>query len=118
MNAAIDSFHKCDAAKAGDFVTAKRALRGKPLKGLMLKGLMVTAAALAVAGCTSSEAVPGPDGQSAILIDCSDAFSYGDCYREAEEQCPAGYELLPPPAVSSTNSQTVILVRCKDEDAS
>ena len=80
-----------------------------------MKGMTMIAAVLAVAGCVQTEVVPGPGGQPAVLIDCSDAWSDGDCYREAEKQCPAGYELLPPPAVAATYSQTVILVRCTGE---
>lgn len=77
-----------------------------------MKGAIMMAAALAVAGCVQAEVVPGPGGQSAVLIDCSDSWSDGDCYREAAKQCPAGYELLPPPAVTSTSSRTSIFVRC------
>ena len=77
-----------------------------------MRGAIMAVAALAVAGCVEADVVPGPGGQPAVLIDCSNAWSDGDCYREAAKQCPAGYELLPSPAKSSQSSQTTIFVRC------
>lgn len=77
-----------------------------------MKSSIIMAAALAVAGCVQTEVVPGPGGRQAILIDCSDAWSDGDCYREAAKQCPGGYELLQPPAANATPPQTHIFVRC------
>lgn len=77
-----------------------------------MRGAIMMAATLAITGCVQTELVPGPDGKLAVLIDCSDAWSDGDCYREAAKQCPVGYELLPPPAVTSDYPRTFILVRC------
>lgn len=77
-----------------------------------MKGAIIMAAVLVVTGCVQAEIVPGPDGQPAVLIDCSDSWSDGDCYREAAKHCPSGYELLPPPTVTSYTPRTFIFVRC------
>jgi hypothetical protein len=55
---------------------------------------LATTLLLALAGCTSSQTVYGPDGRQYTRIECnSHALSHGACYRRAMEICPQGYFL-------------------------
>jgi hypothetical protein len=49
---------------------------------------------LALAGCTTAEAIRRPDGRVEYLIACGAGTGWNVCYRRANELCPAGYETL------------------------
>jgi hypothetical protein len=48
--------------------------------------------ALALAGCTTVERVPGPDGETHLSINCKRSMT--NCYQQAAKSCPDGYAIV------------------------
>ena len=49
---------------------------------------------LALAGCTMATPIPGPNGERHALIECGASTPMANCYRRANQECPAGYTVL------------------------
>lgn len=54
----------------------------------------ILAAAILVAGCTTDQVIPRPDGSRDYVIACGAALGWNICHRRAAELCPTGYKTL------------------------
>lgn len=62
---------------------------------LILRSALATFAVLAISACASTSPTILKDGQQGLSIDCSgQAMSWDHCYKEAETDCPAGYQTI------------------------
>lgn len=48
----------------------------------------------ALAGCTTTQQIRGPDGSVEYLIACGAGLGWNICYERANEVCPSGYKTL------------------------
>lgn len=51
-------------------------------------------ALLAVAGCTTAQMIPRPDGSREFVIACGAGLGWNVCHNRAVEVCPTGYTTL------------------------
>ena len=51
-------------------------------------------ALLLLAGCTTSQAIPRPNGATEYQIACGASTGWNICYARANELCPSGYETM------------------------
>jgi hypothetical protein len=75
-----------------------------------------------LAGCVTVHEVKGPDGKTALAVQCPDALA---CYKKAGELCPDGYNLVGNNSenhVGSSNygtiyssTTTTLVVECKPQ---
>jgi hypothetical protein len=49
---------------------------------------------LFVTGCTTSQEIRRPNGESEYLIGCGASTGWNICYEKANELCPQGYKTL------------------------
>lgn len=92
-----------------------------------MKTVAVIIGCLLLAGCVSSEPTVLPNGQRGQIVSCPGlANSMADCWKEAAEVCPRGYDVVGTDAESATAYSATpgyafggsvmhraIMVRCK-----
>jgi hypothetical protein len=54
----------------------------------------LVAASLALAACTTTEAINRPDGSKDYVIACGAGLGWNICYSRANEVCPSGYKTV------------------------
>jgi hypothetical protein len=59
-----------------------------------VKITLLLAASLALFGCATSQEVRRPDGRTELLIACGASTGFDVCYRQANKDCPQGYETV------------------------
>ena len=47
--------------------------------------------ALLIIGCTTTQEIKRPDGQTEYLIACGASLGWNVCYKKANKICPTGY---------------------------
>ena len=55
---------------------------------------LVASVALCGGGCTTTQEIRRPGGETEYLVACGAATGWDVCYKQANELCPQGYETL------------------------
>jgi len=92
-----------------------------------LRRTLVLGCCLALSACAKATEIYGPDGESAMLIECPGAaVPLSTCFEKAAEVCPSGYALLdtyeggsaasitPYGGYAATGVNKRVLVRCNE----
>jgi len=60
----------------------------------MDRKLAVIGFTLFIMGCTTTQEIKRPDGQTEYLIACGASLGWNVCYKKANKICPTGYKYL------------------------